>query len=90
MSIEIKISPLLTKYTGNQQTAEVKGNTVGECLDQLVKKFPDLKPKIYDKDDRLVRYLGVYVNGESAYPEELAKKVKAGDKIHLVMVIAGG
>jgi len=90
MSIEVKISPILAKYTNNHQATEVNGSTVGECLDHLVKQFPDLKKVILDKNGRLHRYLDVYVNGENAYPEELAKPVKNGDKLHIVMLIAGG
>lgn len=90
MSIEIKISPIFSRYTDNQQTAKVKGSTVGECLDHLVKQFPDLKRVLFDKNGRLNRYINIYVNGESAYPEELAKPVKDGDKLNIVAVIAGG
>jgi molybdopterin converting factor small subunit len=32
----------------------------------------------------------VYVNNESAYPEELAKPVQDGDEIHLILMLAGG
>lgn len=90
MSIEVKISPILAKYTNNQQVAEVNGSTVGECLDHLVRQLPKLKPALFDSSGRLQRYLDVYVNGESAYPQELAKTVKDGDKLQIVMVIAGG
>lgn len=90
MSVEAKIPPVFTRYTDNQQSAEVNGSTVGECLDQLVKQFPDLKPVLFDKNGRLHRHLDVYVNGASAYPEELAKPVNDGDKLHIIMVLAGG
>ena len=90
MSIEVKFSPIFIRYTNNQQAAEVSGSTVGECLDHLVKQFPDLKTIIFDKHGKLHLYLDVYVNGESAYPEELVKPVKDGDTLQLIMVIAGG
>ncbi len=90
MSIEIKISPVLAQYTNNQQVARVNGSTVGECLDHLVKQFPDLKQSLFDKSGRVHRYIDVYINGESAYPEELAKSVKAGDNLNIVTVLAGG
>ena len=90
MSIEIKITPAFSRFTKNQRSAEVTGSTVGECLDHLVAQFPGLKQVLFDKRGKLHRYLDVYVNGVSAYPEELAKPVKDGDKLHIVMVIAGG
>ena len=90
MSIEIKISPTFTRYTNNQKVANVNGTTVGGCLDHLVKQFPDLKPALFDQSGRLHRYVDIYVNQETAYPEELAKPVKKGDKLHLLMLITGG
>ena len=90
MSIKVKICPTLSRYTNNQQAAEVNGSTVGECLDHLVKQFSNLKQALFDKSGRLHRYLDVYVNGESAYPEELVKPVKNGDNLHIVMIVAGG
>ena len=90
MSIKVKICPTLSRYTNNQQAAEVNGSTVGECHDHLVKQFPDLRQALFDKNGRLYRYLNVYVNGESAYPEELVKPVKDGDNLHIVMIVAGG
>ena len=90
MSIEIKITPVFLRFTKNQRSAEVNGSTVGECLDDLVKQFPDLKQVLFDKKGKLQRYLDVYVNGASAYPEELAKPVKDGDTIQLVYFLAGG
>ncbi|MBI2979332.1 MAG: MoaD/ThiS family protein [Chloroflexi bacterium] len=32
----------------------------------------------------------IYVNEESAFPEELARPVKDGDELHIVTMIAGG
>jgi molybdopterin converting factor small subunit len=90
MSVEVKISPIFTRYTNNQKMASVNGTTVGECLDHLVKQFPDLMPALFDKSGRLHRYIDIYVNQETAYPEELAKPVKKGDELHILMLIAGG
>ena len=90
MSIEVNIPPTLARYTNNQQVARVNGSTVGECLDHLVEQFPDLKQALFDKGGRVHRYIDVYVNGESAYPEELAKPVKDGDELHIVMLVHGG
>ena len=90
MSIEIKLPTTLVRYTENQQLAKVSGSTVGECLEHLVKQFPDLEKVLFDKSGQLVRYIDVYVNQESTYAEKLVKPVNDGDKLHIVMVLAGG
>ena len=90
MSIEARISQTLSRFTNNQLVSTVKGSTVGECLNHLVEQFPDLKPALFDNSGQLHRSLAVYVNEESAYPEDLAKPVKNGDKLYIVMMISGG
>jgi molybdopterin converting factor small subunit len=69
---------------------EVEGRTVGDCLKQLVQRYPGMKEGLFDKKGKLLNVVEVYVNNESAYPEELAKSVKEGDEIHLILMLSGG
>ena len=41
-------------------------------------------------ETQLLSYIDIYVNRESAYPEELNKPVKDGDELHIVIIIGGG
>lgn len=90
LSIKINIGPSLVHFTDNQETIEVAGINVGQCLAQLVAKFPELKDSIFNKNGKLNNHIDIYINSESAYPEELAKPVKDGDQIHIVSQLAGG
>jgi molybdopterin converting factor small subunit len=90
MSVEVELSSMLARYTNNQLVAKVKGSTVGECLNNLVKQFPKLKKFLFNKQGKLSHIFDIYVNGESAYPEELAKPVEDGDKLNIVFIIYGG
>ena len=89
MSIKMQISPLFSQYIGNQHTAEVDGDTIGQCLNHLVKQFPDMKKALFNENE-LLPYIEIYINGESAYPEELKKPVKPGDELYLLFTIDGG
>jgi molybdopterin converting factor small subunit len=90
MSVKVNIHPLLRRMTNEQQVVEVKGRTVGQCLKQLVAQFPEVESALFNKDGRLFSYIEAYVNRESSYPEELKKKVKDGDEIHIVLMLTGG
>ena len=90
MSIKVEISSIFARYTNNQREAKVEGSTVGECINDLVTQFPDLKKLILNKHGNLSHAFDVYVNGESAYPQEMAKPVKDGDKLNIVLLIHGG
>ena len=69
---------------------EVDGSTVGKCLDHLIKEFPGMKKALFDNKGKLRNIIEIYVNMKSAYPNELAKNVSDGDKIHLTVMLAGG
>jgi molybdopterin converting factor small subunit len=90
MSVKVNIHPVLRHMTDGQSVVEVKGSTVGQCLKQLVTQFPKIESAIFNKDGRLLSYVEIYVNHESSYPEELKKKVEAGDEIHIVLMLTGG
>jgi molybdopterin converting factor small subunit len=90
MSVTVNLHPSLQHLTNGQAIVKVNGNTVGQCLDDLFKQFPKIKPWLFDKKGRLYNYIDIYVNQESSYPEELAKPVKDGDELHITMIIAGG
>lgn len=90
MSIRVNIHQNLRHLTNDLARVEVSGRTVGECLNDLVKQFPILRRYIFDKNNRLLNYVDIYVNLESSYPEELAKPVNDGDELDLTLIIAGG
>ena len=90
MGVKIKIQKNIQFLTRNKETIEVIGSTVGQCLDQLVKRFPEIERKLINKDKALLNTIGIFVNGKSAYPNELATPVKDGDEIFLFLIIAGG
>jgi molybdopterin converting factor small subunit len=73
-----------------QNVVEVSGSTVGECLHQVVKQFPRMKPQLFTTTGTLFDNILISVNGESAYPEQLAKPVQEGDELKIVFMISGG
>jgi molybdopterin converting factor small subunit len=90
MSIKIHLHKTQRTLTNGLEIIEAQGSTVGECLNQLVRQFPGLGEKLFVKKGKLHNHVEIYVNLETAYPDELAKVVKDGDDIHVTMMLAGG
>jgi len=90
VAIKVHIHKTHRQFTNELDVVEVQGHTAGDCLRQVVQQYPALKEALFDKKGRLLNVIEIYVNMESAYPEELAKKVKDGDEIHITMMLAGG
>ncbi len=90
MSIEVNLPPLLQTLADGMKQIDVSGNTVGECLEAMVKRYPGLKERLFTTGGKISRGLNIYINGEGVYPDVLARPVKDGDKIHLAYLIFGG
>lgn len=90
MSIKVHLHKTHRRFTDGLETVDVEGHTVGECLQQLIRQYPDLKSALFDGKDKLQKTIEVYLNMQSTYPDELAKKTKDGDMIHITLMLAGG
>jgi len=90
VGIKIDIPSYLQPFTTNLDAVEVNGSTIGGCLHNLTKQFPDIEKMLFVQNGKLHGYVGIFVNGADAYPEELAKPVKDGDELQLVLMLAGG
>jgi molybdopterin converting factor small subunit len=90
MSVKISMPIFLQPFTGNKDSVEVEGETVGECLGVLMKTYPDVRKMLVDDKGKLHSYVGVYINGQDAFPGEMSKRVKSGDEIHVLYALAGG
>ena len=90
MSVKINVHPALAHLTGGNQKVEVKGSNVGQCLNDLVTRYPDIKSWLFAKNGKLASTVEIYVNAKTSYPEELAMPVKDGDELQIVTIILGG
>lgn len=90
MGVMINLHQTHRAHADGLEVVETEGNTVGECIDDLIVRYPGLKEKLFDGKGRLLNTIEIYLNMESAYPDELKKAVNAGDEIHLTILLAGG
>ena len=90
MSIKINIPSYMQSFTNNMEVVEVNGSTVGKCLSHLVKQFPGMKKQLFSKNGDLFENIIISINGTSAYPEQMAKPVKDGDELNILLIIGGG
>jgi len=88
MTIKIKVSHILRQFTKDQDTVEVNGSTVGECLDDLARQFPDIKKWLFDKNGILL--VLILTDGETIYQKDLNRPVADGDELHLILIVGGG
>jgi len=91
MSIKVYIGPLLQEYSGIPDALEVNGNTVGQCLDDLIRQYPESRSWLFDQGG-LLRVLVSINNVETVAldKEGLGRILKADDELQIFAVIGGG
>ena len=87
---KVIIHPFLLEDVGGNQEIDVAGKDVGECLSALVKQYPRIEHKLFDKNGKLRGFVEIYVNGKSSFPKELAHPIIDGDEIRIIVFGAGG
>ena len=89
MSVKLNIDESVLDYRKGKVVVEVSGNTVGECLDYIVKRRSTLKKAIFDENGNMCLGNLVRVNGAFIYSNALAKSVKDGDEIEIIKFTGG-
>jgi molybdopterin converting factor small subunit len=90
MAVKVNLHLTLRQFTDGQEMVVVDGKTIGECLKSVIKKYPAMESSLFAKNGKLSNIVEIYLNLQSAYPNELAKSVKDGDEIHIAMMLSGG
>ncbi|MGQ9888343.1 MAG: MoaD/ThiS family protein [Aggregatilineales bacterium] len=86
----IRIPTPLRVYTDNQAQVEVTGATVGAALADLIARYPDLRPHLYE-GDRLRSFVNVYLGEEDVRTlDGLDTEIEAGASLRIIPSIAGG
>ena len=87
----IHIPTPLRPFTDKKESVEVNGNTVGELLADLAKRYGGLRKHLYADDGKLRSFVNVYLNDEDIrYLEREQTPVKPGDSLSIVPSVAGG
>jgi molybdopterin converting factor small subunit len=79
-------SPLLS-YTG-ASAVEAGGASLGELLADLDRRYPGIRFRMVDEQDRIRRHVRVFVNGEQEF--DLARALAARDEVVIVQALTGG
>ena len=87
---KVRIPPTLREQVGGSREVPAEGDTVRELLDDLMDRFPALRPQLVE-DGELAPFVNVYVEGEDVRTKEgLETEVQPGATVILLPAMAGG
>jgi len=91
MAVNVLIPAALRPQAEDQESVELAGQTVGEVLGALKRRYPELGERLYKDEQSLNRFINVYLNDEDIrFLEKLNTPVSEGDELAIVPAIAGG
>jgi sulfur-carrier protein len=87
----VRIPPVLRVHVDDRKEVEAMGSTVGELLNDLVIRHPDLREQLFTAEGSLHRFVNLYVNGRDVrYLEVLDTPVGERDSVIILPAMAGG
>jgi len=91
VTVDVRVPNILRGATGGRAIVQASGATVGEVFEDLVKRYPQLRPQVLTDDGDLHRHLNVFLNDDDIrYLGKLEAKVEADDTVTLMPAVAGG
>jgi molybdopterin converting factor small subunit len=79
-------SPLLS-YTGAREV-DASGSTIAALLADLDRRYPGLRFRVIDEQDRMRAHMRFFVNGEQVFT--LSHALHPTDSVQLVQALSGG
>jgi len=88
MSCTVRIASPLRSYTAGASSILAEGATLQDVLAHLDQRFPGIRFRMIDEQDRIRPHMRLFVNTSEA--KKLSAAVRAGDTVHVICALSGG
>jgi molybdopterin converting factor small subunit len=85
--MKVLIPTALRSYT-RLSRVEAIGTTLGDLLADLDRRFPGIRFRMVDEQDRLRPHMRVFINGQATH--DLAQPLRPSDDVSIVQALSGG
>lgn len=86
--IRVAIPSQLIAYTDGATRVEAEGDSVGAVLDDLDSRYPGLKFRVIDEQDRIRRHMRIFVGQDEA--RTVAVPIHDGGELLIFGALSGG
>jgi molybdopterin converting factor small subunit len=88
MPCTVNIASPLRSYTQGAATVTASGHDLQQVLADLDARFPGMRFRMIDEQDRIRQHIRLFVN--TAMASDLSAQVASGDTVHLICALSGG
>ena len=86
--MKVSIPQPLLSYTERKSPVEAEGTSLRGFLEDLDRRYPGIRFRIVDEQDRLRRHVRFFVNRKQV--STLDTPLAAGDEVHIFQALSGG
>lgn len=86
--MKVKIPSTLQSYTNGLKELEIEKSSLNELIDELDARYPGIKFRFIDEQDRIRPNMGIFVNGEAT--REIFISLEPKSEIFIVHLVSGG
>jgi len=86
--VKVRIPDPLRSYTERQSVVEATGDTVGAVIADLDRRYPGLRFRMVDEQNRIRPQMKVFVNEDAVRDPET--RVTQSDELTIMQALSGG
>ena len=86
--MQVLIPTPLRSYTNEARTVQAEGATLAALLDDLDRRYPGIRFRMIDEQDRMRPHVRFFVNGDQVF--DLARALDPADQVFIVQALSGG
>jgi molybdopterin converting factor small subunit len=86
--VKVRIPDPLRSYTEQQKVVDAAGATIAELLADLDARYPGIRFRMVDEQNRIRKHMKVFVNDESV--RDLDTAITDRDEITIMQALSGG
>lgn len=87
-TVAVRLAALLQDYTRGVSELEATGDTLDQVLADLDRRFPGIRFRVVDEQDRVRRHMRCFVNESDV--RTVRALLRDGDEIYIVGALSGG
>jgi molybdopterin converting factor small subunit len=88
MPVKIHLSSHVRSYTGGRAQVEAEGGTLGDVMADLERRYPGIRFRVIDEQDRIRTHMNFFVGGVLA--RDLGQRIRPGDEVFILGALSGG
>jgi molybdopterin converting factor small subunit len=86
--MKVLIPTPLRSYTEKRAEVDAEGSTLNALLVDLDRRYPGIRFRMIDEQDRVRQHIRIFVNGDQVF--DLDTRLQARDEVQILQALSGG